>query len=513
MRGAQPGPLRAVVAGGREDYASSVAALCALDVTRLVRRSIPLNAAVKSSPTGTNDRTPNVVIVGGGFAGLNAAKTLRHAPVRITLIDRRNHHLFQPLLYQVATAVLSPSDVAQPIRGILRKQRNTEVLMEEATGFDLGARTVFTTGGAIPYDYLIVAAGATHSYFGNDQWEPYAPGLKTLENALDIRARVLKAFEDAEKTDDPVRRAALMTFIVVGAGPTGVELAGAIAEIANHTLVRDFHRIDTRQARIILVEALDRVLPPFPPDLSAKALTALHQMGVEPRFGNPVKEIRPGVVRIGDEDVPCETVLWAAGVKASPLGKELGVEVDRAGRAPVQPDLSIAGHPEVFVAGDLASLRVGDKPVPGVAPAAMQMGRHAALNVARLVNGKPAVPFVYRDKGSMAIVGRNKAVAQIGSIKYTGFLAWASWLVIHLGYLNGFRNRLIALINWVAMYLTFNRGARLISGESGWERAMARQEAAALLAASSRNVAADAALAANGANAGTPMPAAAASGR
>lgn len=419
------------------------------------------------------------------------------------MIDRRNHHLFQPLLYQVATAVLSPSDVAQPIRGILRGQRNVEVLMEEATGFDLDGRVVHTADGDIPYDYLIVAAGATHSYFGNDQWEPYAPGLKTLENALDIRARVLKAFEDAEKTDDLAERAALMTFIVVGAGPTGVELAGAIAEIAHHTLVRDFHRVDTRKARIILVEALDRVLPPFPPDLSAKALKALHEMGVETRFGNPVKHIEPGLVRIGDEDVPCATVLWAAGVKASSLGRALGVEVDRAGRVPVQPDLSIAGHPEVFVAGDLASLKVGDKPVPGVAPAAMQMGRHAAMNVARSIAGKPTTAFVYRDKGSMAIVGRNKAVAQIGSVKFSGVFAWLAWLLIHLGYLNGFRNRLIALINWISMYLTANRGARLISGESGWERAIARQEAAVLLGSKARPAVPA------GAAGGTPHPASA----
>lgn len=422
-----------------------------------------------------------MVVVGGGFAGLNAAKTLKHAPVRVTLVDRRNHHLFQPLLYQVATAVLSPSDVAQPIRGILRGQANAEVLMEEVTGFDLDRRRVLTADGEIDYDFLIVAAGAAHSYFGNDQWEPFAPGLKTLENALDIRARVLKAFEDAEKEDDPACRAALMTFVVVGGGPTGVELAGAIAEIARYSLVADFKRIDTRQSRIILVEAVDRVLPPFPPDLSAKALVSLHEMGVETRFGSPVTHIEPGLVRIGDEEVRCETVLWAAGVKASPLGRALSAEVDRAGRVPIAPDLSLPGHPEVFVAGDLAALKVADKPVPGVAPAAMQMGRHAALNVARLANGQTALPFHYKDKGSMAIVARNKAVAHVGTVKFSGFLAWSAWLVIHLGYLNGFRNRLIALINWIAMYLTFNRGARLISGESGWERALARQEADAIV--------------------------------
>lgn len=379
------------------------------------------------------------------------------------MIDRRNHHVFQPLLYQVATAALSSDDVAQPIRGLLRGQKNVRVVMEEITNIDLDGKQVMTGNGPIGYDYLVLATGATHSYFGNDQWEPFAPGLKTIENALDIRGRVLQAFEDAERSDDPAKRDALLTFIIVGAGPTGVELAGAISEVARHALVNEFDRIDPRQARIILVEALDRVLPPFPPELSAKALKALRELGVETRFGKPVTHIEPGLVRVGDEDIPCETVLWAAGVKASPLGKQLGVETDRAGRAPVQPDLSLMGHPEVFVVGDLAAAKSKGKPVPGVAPAAMQMGSHAGRIIERESRGMTRRPFVYTDRGSMAIIGRNKAVAQIGGARFDGAPAWLAWLVVHLAYLAGGRNRLITVIDWLWTYATRQRGSQLIT--------------------------------------------------
>ncbi|MCC6315314.1 MAG: NAD(P)/FAD-dependent oxidoreductase [Thermomicrobiales bacterium] len=417
---------------------------------------------MSSAPNGAVPARPRVVIIGGGFAGLNAARALRRSPVDITLIDRRNHHLFQPLLYQVATAALAPSEIAQPIRRLLRGQKNARVVMGEVIGIDLDARRVETAQGRIPFDYLIVAAGASHSYFGNDQWEPYAPGLKSIEDALDIRSRILGSFEEAEKTEDAAAREAWLTFVVVGAGPTGVELAGAIAETARQTMVDDFTRIDPRTARVILVEALPRVLPPFPEDLAAKAQRQLEELGVETRYGKPVTHIEPGLVRIGDVDVPCQTVFWAAGVKASPLGKQLGVETDRAGRVPVQDDLTVPGHPNVLVAGDLASLKIGGKPVPGVAPAAIQMGRHAGHNVDRMARRQPTAPFKFSDKGSMAIVGRNKAVAQINTFKFAGFFAWFAWLAVHLAYLTGVRTRILTVIEWIWGYVTFGRGARLI---------------------------------------------------
>ncbi|HYO29089.1 MAG TPA: NAD(P)/FAD-dependent oxidoreductase [Thermomicrobiales bacterium] len=406
-----------------------------------------------------------MVIVGGGFAGLEAAQALAEEPVEVVVVDRNNHHLFQPLLYQVATAVLSPSDIAQPIRGILRKQTNVRVVMAEVVDVDLERQAVVLDKGELPFDYLIVAAGSSHAYFGNDQWEPFAPGLKTLDDALDIRSRILRAFEEAETTGDPAKRTALLTFIVVGGGPTGVELAGSIAEISRHAMVQEFDRIDPSSARIILVEALDRVLPPFLEASSAKALEALHELGVETKFGKPVTHIEPGLVRVGDEEIAAETVLWAAGVKAAPIGQKLGAETDRAGRVKVNPDLSVPGHPNIFVAGDLAALlQPNGKPVPGVAPAAKQQGKHAAVNVARLVRGESPVRFKYRDKGNLAIVGRNKAVAQIGRVRFGGSLAWLAWLTVHLAYLNGFRNRLMAVIDWLLMYLTFRRSVRLISG-------------------------------------------------
>lgn len=428
-----------------------------------------------------------MVIIGGGFAGLAAARSLKKAPVQVTLLDRRNFHLFQPLLYQVATASLSPQDIATPIRHILRKQANTAVLMEEVTGFDLDRREVLTQNGVVPYDYLIVAAGANHSYFGNDQWEPLAPGLKTLEQATDIRSRVLRAFEEAEIAESAAERQAWLTFIIVGAGPTGVELAGAIAEIASDAMKGEFRKINPAQAKVILVEALDRVLPPFSPDLSAKAQLQLEALGVECRFGKPVKAIEPGMVTIGEDPVPCETVIWAAGVKASPLGAMLGAELDRPGRVMVTPELTVPGHPEIFVAGDLASLKINDKPVPGVAPSANQMGEHAGANVRRAAAGQPLKPFVYKDKGSMAVVGRNKAVAQVGSMKFSGFFAWMAWMAVHLGYLQGIRNRLIATINWIAQWFTFNRGGRLITNYAGVKRvASAGQEETAGLAGAAR---------------------------
>ncbi len=406
-----------------------------------------------------------MVIVGGGFAGLEAARALAEAPVEVTVVDRNNHHLFQPLLYQVATAVLSPSDIAQPIRGILRRQENVRVLMAEVVDVDPERQQVILDRGELRFDYLIVAAGSSHAYFGNDQWESLAPGLKTLEDALDIRSRILRAFEEAERTDDPAQRRSLLTFVVVGGGPTGVELAGSISEISRHAMATEFDRIDPTSARIILVEVLDRVLPPFLEASSARALKALHDLGVETRFGKPVTQIEPGLVRVGDEDIPAETVLWAAGVKAAPIGQKLGAETDRAGRVKVNPDLSLPGHPNIFVAGDLASLlQPNGKPVPGVAPAAKQQGRRAADNVARLVRGEPPVRFKYRDKGSLAIIGRNRAVAQIGRLRFSGTLAWLAWLTVHLAYLNGFRNRLMAVIDWFLMYLTSRRSVRLISG-------------------------------------------------
>ncbi|MFM9108877.1 MAG: NAD(P)/FAD-dependent oxidoreductase [Chloroflexota bacterium] len=431
----------------------------------------------------SGNRLPRVVIVGAGFAGLSAARRLRKEPVEVVVLDRRNHHLFQPLLYQVATAVLSPQDIAQPIRSILRRQKNVTVYLEEVTHVELDRKRVITRNGEVEYDCLILAAGATHSYFGNDQWEPYAPGLKTLENALDIRSRVLRAFEEAEIAANPEDQRAWLTFVIVGGGPTGVELSGAIAEIARNSMNGEFDHIDPASARILLVEALDRVLPPFPPELSAKALAQLQSLGVEVRFGNPVKEIGPGRVVIGDEELRAETVLWAAGVKASPLGAELGVPVDRPGRVIVDRTLAVPGHPEVFVAGDLASLKIDDKPVPGVAPAAMQTGVHAAGNAVRTLAGQPLQEFTYQDKGNLAIVGRNRAVAQIGSRQFSGFFAWLLWLVIHLGYLNGFRNRLIALIDWAWMYFTNNRGARLISGYHGEERNASNRDPATARAA------------------------------
>jgi NADH:ubiquinone reductase (H+-translocating) len=400
-------------------------------------------------------RRPRVVIVGGGFAGLNAAKALKRANVDITIIDRRNFHLFQPLLYQVAMAALNPSDIAYPIRTVFKNQPNVvRVLLGEVTSVDLDRQMVMVGEETVGYEHLIVATGATHSYFGNDEWEPLAPGLKTIEDALVIRARVLRAFERAEA--DPAEAARLLTFVVVGAGPTGVELAGALVEIAVHAMGEEFDVVDPSQARIILVEGTDRVLPPYPPSLSASARRQLEQLGVEVKTDALVSGIdEDGVALSSGERIEAGTVLWAAGVRASSLGSMLG-EVDRAGRVLVEEDLSVPGHPEVFVVGDLAAV----EGVPGVAPAAMQMGRHAG----RVIASGERRPFRYKDKGSLATIGRARAVADIKGLRFGGFLAWLAWLVIHIFYLIGFRNRFFVLAGWAWHYLTFRRGARIITG-------------------------------------------------
>lgn len=418
---------------------------------------------------------PHVVIVGGGFAGLNAAKELAGAPVDVTVIDRRNHHLFAPLLYQVATAQLSPADIAQPIRGILRRQANLAVLLGEVVRVDVDQRRVgLADGSHVDYDYLILAVGATHSYFGNDQWAPLAPGLKTIEDALTIRRRILLAFEDAEREPDPERREAMLTFVVVGGGPTGVELAGAIGELANHTLARDFERIDPRDAHILLLEGLPRILPMFPEKLSRQATEDLGRFGVKVRTDSLVTSIDPEGVNIGEERIPTHNVFWAAGVSASTVTRSLGdlVELDRAGRIPIERELHIAGHPEVFVVGDASSgMDQHGSPLPGVAPVAIQEGRWAARNIKAALAGNAYKPFMYEDRGSLATIGRNRAIADIKGVRFTGFLAWVAWALVHIAQLIGFRNRLLVGSQWMFNYLTFRRGARLITGELSDERA------------------------------------------
>jgi NADH:ubiquinone reductase (H+-translocating) len=408
---------------------------------------------------------PHVVIVGGGFAGLEAAKAFADAAVRVTVVDRRNHHLFQPLLYQVATAVLSPADIAQPIRSVLRGQANADVALAEVTAIDPAAKEVVLAEGRVPYDFLILAAGANHAYFGHDEWERYVPGLKTLEEALAIRRRILLSFEEAERESDPARRHALMTFVVVGGGPTGVEMAGAIAEIARLTLARDFRHIDTRDAKVILVEAGDRLLAAFPERLSRQALDDLRRLGVEVKFGVPVTAIAAGQVTVGDDVIPAETVVWAAGVLASSLGRSLGVDLDRAGRVLIERDLSIPGHPEIFVVGDMASLAdTRGRPLPGVAQVALQQGKWAAANILRRIEGKATRPFRYLDLGNLATIGRNSAVADIRGLRLTGFIAWLTWAGVHILNLIGFRNRVLVALQWLWQYITFQRGARLITG-------------------------------------------------
>lgn len=422
-----------------------------------------------AAPAGcpTRPQLPHVVILGGGFGGLYAARALRRAPVRVTLIDRRNHHLFQPLLYQVATAALNPSDIAAPIRRILRRQRNVTVMLAEAVAIDRRTRRVILADAAVDYDYLIVATGVTHHYFGHDDWSRYAPGLKTVEDALEMRRRILLAYEAAERETDPDRQREWLTFVVIGGGPTGVELAGALGEIARHVLTRDFRRIDPRSARIVLVEAGPRILPTFAPELSAEAARKLAELGVEVLTGSAVTGVDAGGISIGARRIAARTVLWAAGVAASPLVRSLHVPLDRAGRVLVQPDLTVPGSPEVFVIGDLAALQQDGRPVPGIAPAAIQEGRHAAANIVRALRGRPYAPFRYRDRGSLATIGRAAAVVERGRIKVNGLLAWILWLVVHIFWLIGFRNRFLVLSQWAWTYLRYERGARLITGEVG----------------------------------------------
>jgi NADH:ubiquinone reductase (H+-translocating) len=416
-----------------------------------------------------NEKLPRVVIIGGGFGGLYAARALRNAPVRVTLIDRRNYHLFQPLLYQVATAALSPADIAAPIRQVLRKQENTEIFLAEVTNICVKHRRVEVADGrTAEYDYLILAAGSVDQYFGHDEWRRIAPGLKSVDDATKIRRRFLLAFEAAEQEPDPEKQAALLTFVVVGGGATGVEMAGSFAEIARHTLARDFRRVDSTQARIILLEGGPRLLPNYPEELSERAKEQLERLGAEVRLGAMVTGIDLDEVRVGDERIPTRTVVWGAGVTASPLGRKLGVPTDRMGRVIVAPDLSIPRHPEVFVVGDLASFshQTGE-PLPGVAQVAMQSATSAAKNIVRTIRGEPRRPFHYRDKGMMATIGRAAAVALIGGRKFSGLIAWLVWLFVHILFLIGFRNRIVVLLQWAWSYLTWQRGARLITGELG----------------------------------------------
>ncbi len=407
-----------------------------------------------------------VVVVGGGFAGLYAARTLARHPLDVLLVDRVNYHLFQPLLYQVASAALSPGEIAEPLRAVLRRYNNVHVLLGEVDKLNLDQGCIHLLDGAeLRYDYLVLATGARHSYFGHPEWEPLAPGLKSLADALEMRRRILLAFEMAERETDPARRRTLLTFVIVGGGPTGVELAGAIAEIARHTMSRDFRTFDPRDTRVILIEGGDRVLGTYPPDLSARAQRSLERLGVEVRTNCIATEITPEHVKVGDNVIPTHTALWAAGVAASPLGRQLGVAVDRSGRVPVEPDLTVSGHPQVYVLGDLAAYKLSDGSyLPGIAPVAIQQGRHAAKNIWRDIQGQPRKSFQYWDRGTMATIGRAAAVADIRGLHLSGFLAWMAWLVVHIFYLIGFENRMLVLIEWAWSYLSYERGARLITG-------------------------------------------------
>ena len=408
---------------------------------------------------------PHVVVVGAGFGGLNAVRALEGAPVHVTVVDRRNHHLFQPLLYQVATAALSPADIAYPIRSILSEQRNATVFLADVVSVDRAAREVVLSDGRLGFDYLVMANGVRHAYFGHDAWESGAPGLKTLEDALEIRRRILLAFERAERETNAGRRRALLTFVIVGGGPTGVELAGAISEISRHVLINDFRSIDPREANILVLEAGPRILPTFPPDLARKATLALERLGVQVRTGCPVSDVREGSVEAGGSDIPAATILWAAGVRVSPLPSSLGVPQDAAGRVVVEPDLSIPGDPRIFAIGDIAAyLHQTGAPLPGVAQVAIQQGRHVAENIRRDIAGRPRRPFHYRDKGNLAVIGRAQAIADLGRVRISGFPAWLVWCFIHILFLIGFRNRTVVLFDWAWAYLTNQRGARLITG-------------------------------------------------
>jgi NADH:ubiquinone reductase (H+-translocating) len=425
------------------------------------------------SVDGASLYTPHVVIVGGGFGGLHAARALGRSPARVTLVDRRNHHLFQPLLYQVATAALSPADIAAPIRHVLRNQANVSVLLGEVVEVDLEGRVVRLDGsGRIAYDYLVLATGAVDRYFGNESWARLAPGLKRLEDAVEIRRRFLLAFEAAEHETDADRSDDLLTFVVVGGGATGVEMAGAFAEVSRHTLTRgDFRRADPTRARIILIEGGARLLSSYPEVLSDWARVKLESLGVDVRLNSAVTRIDPDAVWAGGTRIPTRNVVWSAGVAASPLGATLGTPIDRIGRVHVEPDLSIPGHPEVFVVGDLAAFphQTGD-PLPGIAPVAIQQGRAAGSNIHRSVSGEATQPFRYRDRGSLATIGRGAAVGRISRINVRGLFAWLIWLFVHLLYLVGFRNRIVVLFEWAWSYLTWQRGARLITGDPREDR-------------------------------------------
>lgn len=417
------------------------------------------------------DARPHVVIIGAGFAGLYAARKLGKLPVRITLVDRKNHHTFQPLLYQVATAGLSPGEIASPIRRILRGRKNIRVFLAEAVGFDLVKKTVKLENISVPYDYLIVATGSTHSYFGHSDWERFAPGLKTVEDALEIRRRILLAFEQAERQASVFGKHDPLNFVIVGAGPTGVELAGAIAEISRRVLVRDFRFIDPSSARVLLLEYAPRVLTTYTEDLSESARKQLEKLGVEVHTGTMVTEVTPTSVKTGKEEIPAAVILWAAGVKASPLGAMLGEKTDKAGRVLVNQYLNLAGHPEVFVIGDLAwFIDSNGQTLPGIAPVAIQMGSNVADNISRDLRHESRKPFVYFDKGTMATIGRAHAVAMVGKLHLSGFIAWMAWIFIHILYLIGFRNRLVVMIEWFWAYLRFEKAARLITGDSPGER-------------------------------------------
>ncbi len=436
------------------------------------RSPLPAAAAGSYIVSAMGDTPARVLVIGGGFAGLWAVRALRRAPVNVTLVDRTNHHLFQPLLYQVATAGLAAPSIAAPLRYVLRDQRNVTVLLGDVERISVADRLVWLDGHALPWDHLVLATGATHAYFGHPDWQAHAPGLKTLNDALAIRARILLAFERAELATDAAEREAWLTFAVIGAGPTGVELAGTLAEIARHTLAREFRHIDSRTARILLIEGSDRVLGNFPPGLSARARHQLERLGVSVWLGRPVTALREGFMQVGTEGVAARTILWAAGVQASPLGTRLrdqaGVQLDRAGRVRVAPDLSVPGHPEIWVAGDLAGL--ADKhggPVPGVATAAKQMGNHVGRNIRERLAGRATRPFRYRDYGNLATIGRQAAVVDSLGLKLWGAPAWWFWLLAHVFFLIGFRNRLVVLIDWAWAYLTYSRSARIIVGDQG----------------------------------------------
>jgi len=411
-----------------------------------------------------NRDLPHVVIIGAGFGGLTAAQSLKRAPVRITIVDRTNHHLFQPLLYQVAMAGLSPADIAAPIRSVLRKQKNVTVLLDEAVEVNFSEQTVYLRDSKLKYDYLVLATGGRTSYFGHDEWERFAPGLKDLDDAVEIRRRVLMAFEAAEKETDPERRRELMTFVVVGGGPTGVELAGAIAELARFVLARDFRSIHPEEAEILLLEGGPRILPSFAPDLSESAQRQLANLGVRVRTGAQVTNIDERGVYLGAEKIRAATVIWGAGVRATALTARLGAPLDRAGRILINRDLTVPGHHNVFAIGDMIYLEQDGKPLPGVSPAAMQMGRCVARNIRNDLAGKPYEEFRYFDKGSLATIGRKAAIAELGKLHLSGFIAWMAWLMVHIFFLIGFRNRFAVIFNWAWSYFTYQRGARLITG-------------------------------------------------